>query len=40
MKKIVAVVPVGNSPAEFRKFFMDEMRLQAGMVRIAGLKPE
>jgi len=36
----MGVEPVGNSPAEFRKFFMDEMRLQADMVRIAGLKPE
>lgn len=36
----MGVQPVGNSPAEFRKFFMDEMRLQADMVRIAGLKPE
>jgi tripartite-type tricarboxylate transporter receptor subunit TctC len=36
----IGVQPVGNSPAEFRKFFQDEMRIHAEMVRIAGLKPE
>ena len=36
----MGVQPVGNSPAEFRKFFTDEMRIHADMVRVAGLKPE
>jgi len=36
----IGVQPVGNSPAEFKKFVADELRLHAEMVRIAGLKPE
>ncbi len=36
----LGVWPVGNSPAEFRSFFMDELRLHAEMVRMAGIKPE
>lgn len=36
----LGVWPVGNSPAEFRKFFEDELRIHADMVRMAGLKPE
>jgi len=36
----LGVWPVGNSPEEFRKFFEDELRIHADMVRMAGLKPE
>jgi tripartite-type tricarboxylate transporter receptor subunit TctC len=36
----IGVQPVGNSPAEFKKFVADELRLHAEMVRVAGLKPE
>jgi tripartite-type tricarboxylate transporter receptor subunit TctC len=36
----LGVEPIGNSPAEFRKFVSDEVRLYAEMARIAGLKPE
>lgn len=36
----MGVQPVGNSPAAFRKFFMDEMRIHADMVRVAGIQPE
>jgi tripartite-type tricarboxylate transporter receptor subunit TctC len=36
----MGVQPVGNSPAEFRKFFSEEMRIHADMVRIAGIQPE
>jgi len=36
----LGVQPLGNSPAEFKKFVADELRLHAEMVRIAGLKPE
>jgi tripartite-type tricarboxylate transporter receptor subunit TctC len=36
----LGVQPVGNSPAEFKKFVADELRLHAEMVRVAGLKPE
>jgi len=36
----LGVQPLGNTPAEFKKFVADELRLHAEMVRIAGLKPE
>ena len=36
----LGVQPIGNSPAEFKKFVADELRLYAEMARIAGLKPE
>ncbi len=36
----LGVWPVGNSPAEFKKFFLDSLRLHAEMVRMAGIKPE
>ena len=36
----LGVQPIGNSPAEFRKFVSDELRLYAEMARVAGLKPE
>ncbi len=36
----LGVQPLGNSPAEFKKFVADELRTHAEMVRIAGLKPE
>ncbi|MGH8136462.1 MAG: Bug family tripartite tricarboxylate transporter substrate binding protein, partial [Steroidobacteraceae bacterium] len=36
----LGVWPVGDSPAEFKKFFMDELRLHAEMVRMAGITPE
>jgi len=36
----LGVQPVGNTPAEFKKFVADELRLHAEMVRVAGLKPE
>jgi hypothetical protein len=36
----MGVQPVGNTPAEFRRFFMDEMRIHADMVRVAGIQPE
>jgi tripartite-type tricarboxylate transporter receptor subunit TctC len=36
----LGVWPIANTPAEFRKFFMDELRIHAEMVRMAGLKPE
>jgi tripartite-type tricarboxylate transporter receptor subunit TctC len=32
--------PVGNSPAVFKKFFDEQIRIYAEMVRIAGLRPE
>jgi tripartite-type tricarboxylate transporter receptor subunit TctC len=36
----MGVQPVGNTPAEFRKFFQDELRIHADMVRVAGITPE
>jgi tripartite-type tricarboxylate transporter receptor subunit TctC len=36
----MGVQPVANSPAEFKKFFDDEMRIHADMVRVAGIQPE
>jgi tripartite-type tricarboxylate transporter receptor subunit TctC len=36
----MGVQPVGNTPAEFRRFFMEEMRIHADMVRVAGIQPE
>lgn len=36
----IGVWPIGNTPAEFRKFVTDELRIHAEMVRMAGLKPE
>jgi len=29
-----------RTPADFKKFVADELRLHAEMVRVAGLKPE
>jgi len=36
----LGVWPVGNTPAEFKKFYLDEIRSHAEMVRTAGLIPE
>jgi tripartite-type tricarboxylate transporter receptor subunit TctC len=36
----LGVWPVGNTPAEFGKFYMDEIRAHAEMARTAGIKPE
>ena len=36
----LGVQPIGNTPAEFKKFVADELRLHAEMVRVAGLKAE
>jgi tripartite-type tricarboxylate transporter receptor subunit TctC len=36
----LGVVPVGDTPAEFRQFVSDEIKNYADMVRLAGIKPE
>ena len=36
----MGVWPIGNSPAEFKKFYLEELRSHVEMVRMAGLKPE
>jgi hypothetical protein len=36
----LGVWPIGNTPAEFRKFYLEEIRAHAEMARTAGLKPE
>ena len=40
--KIIALglVPVGDSPADFKKFVSAEIKSYAAMVRLAGIKPE
>jgi tripartite-type tricarboxylate transporter receptor subunit TctC len=36
----LALTPVGNAPAEFRKFFFEQIKAYAEMVRVAGIQPE
>ncbi len=36
----LALTPVANPPAEFRKFFYEQIKAYAEMVRIAGIQPE
>jgi len=36
----LALTPVGNGPAEFRKFFQEQIKAYAEMVRVAGIQPE
>ena len=36
----LALTPVGNPSAEFQKFFYDQIRAYAEMVRAAGIQPE
>ena len=36
----LALHPVGDPPAEFRKFFYEQIKAYAEMVRIAGIQPE
>lgn len=36
----MGVWPIGNSPAEFKKFYLEELRSHVEMVRVAGLKAE
>jgi tripartite-type tricarboxylate transporter receptor subunit TctC len=36
----MGVQPLANSPAEFKKFFENEMRIHADMVRVANIQPE
>ena len=36
----LALTPVGNAPAEFRKFFLEQIKAYAEMVRVAGIQPE
>jgi tripartite-type tricarboxylate transporter receptor subunit TctC len=36
----LALAPAGDSPAEFRKFFNEQIKAYAEMVRIAGIQPE
>ena len=36
----LGVEPVGDSPADFRKFFLSELKTYAEQVKLAGVKPE
>ena len=36
----LGVEPAASTPAEFRKFFMDELKAYGEMARVAGVKPE
>ena len=36
----LALHPLGDPPAEFRKFFYEQIKAYAEMVRIAGIQPE
>jgi tripartite-type tricarboxylate transporter receptor subunit TctC len=36
----LALTPAGDAPAEFRKFFNEQIKAYADMVRIAGIQPE
>ena len=36
----IGVFPVADSPAEFRKFYLGEIKAYAEQARMAGIKPE